>query len=70
MPRYWVCNRCGTYNLGDNCETCGLTKVEAQDFEEIRESDPFTDDEEDQEDWFLTSRFEEEEEELDWEEEW
>lgn len=60
MPRYWICSRCGTYNLDIVCETCTLSKEEATQFEEIRDSDPSDAELTDQEDFVLTSIFEEE----------
>jgi hypothetical protein len=65
MPRYWVCNRCGTYNLDVICETCQLPKEEAIAYEEIRDEDPL-DEDLDQDDWLLTSIIEEEDDYDEW----
>ena len=61
MPRYWVCNRCGSYNLKLMCDICSLSKIEGQAYEEIAERNPLDEDMEDQEDWLLTSVFEDDE---------
>lgn len=65
MPRYWVCERCGTYNLKGDCETCGLTKEEAVAYETLGILDE--EEEEDQEDWMLTVAYDLDED-YDWEE--
>ncbi len=61
MPRYWVCNRCGSYNLELECDICSLSKIEGQAYEEIADRNPLDEDMEDQEDWLLTSVFEDDE---------
>ena len=67
MPRYCVCNRCGTYNTELFCETCKLSKEEGKEYEEIREVAPLTEEDlDDQEDWLLTSVIFEEEEDDNW----
>lgn len=66
IPRYWVCNRCGTYNIETFCDTCGLDKSEAVEYEEIREVDPSEAEIDDQEDWLLTSTIFEDEEDDNW----
>ena len=60
MPRYWVCERCGGYNLRDECETCGLIKEEGQAYEVVKTNSRIplisnidNDEDEDQEDTLL-----------------
>ncbi len=65
MPRYWVCNRCGTYNLRSTCETCGLSKEEGIDYETIEERDPI---DEDDYDFFDITLDEDWDEDDDWDE--
>lgn len=43
------------------CDICSLSKIEGQAYEEIAERNPLDEDMEDQEDWLLTSVFEDDE---------
>ena len=78
MPRYWVCERCGGYNLRDECETCGLLKEEGQAYEVIKTGKTNSisaitipnlddDEEEDQEDTLLVGILDDDDMEMDME---